>query len=252
LKSKTKIIIKYSAWTLFALFSAYIWLFLYPQILFKYKVSYRNFNVYSNEYMGNQIPAIIDTAIIKLKVSEIYDSTVTQKIFFINESFYCTMTFPYYKKRSAFHEYLINNSMIVRPPFNNSNHDLISPGYDNILARSITHEVIHSMECKRLGFWKAVKSPDWKIEGYAYFIQYHEKVVEGNHLKSTFLLPYYRNRKVKEFSNSYGSYALLVGFLLMNKHMTFDQLMMDNVTREQALNQLEESVQLHEPNEPKT
>lgn len=240
MRMKVKKAIKYSAWTLLALFSIYVYLFLYPQILFKYKISYRNFNVYSNENMDDRIPAIIDTAINKLKVSEIYDSMVTQKVFFINQSLYCTMTFPYYKERSAFHEFLINNTMIVRPPFNISNPDVVSRSYDNSLARSITHEVIHSMQCHRLGFWKAIKAPEWKIEGYAYFIQYNDKVVKNNHLRHDYVKMYYQYIREKAFSNSYSSYALLVGFLLVEKHLNFDQLMINDVTSEKTLNDLEQ------------
>src|SRR5688572_21073130 len=64
---------------------------LYPQPLFANEMEYRQFNVYSNEKISDEIKPILDSALSLVKKSELYDATYKVDIFLAYNSFFNTV-----------------------------------------------------------------------------------------------------------------------------------------------------------------
>src|ERR1700704_1502856 len=60
---------------------------LYPQPLFANKVEYRQFKVYSNDKIGDEIKPILDSALSLVEKSELYDSSYKADIFLAYNTF---------------------------------------------------------------------------------------------------------------------------------------------------------------------
>lgn len=64
---------------------------LYPQPLFANKIEYRQFNIYSNDKIGEEIKPILDSALLMLQKSELYDADYKVDIFFAYHLFLSTV-----------------------------------------------------------------------------------------------------------------------------------------------------------------
>lgn len=204
------------------LFLAY--LLCWPQLLFSHKVEYRNFSIYSNDEIDNRIQPIIDTSIKCLKTSEIYDSTIHQRLFLIQNSFYYTLTQAYSRSRAGFHQFLFNNSMIVPAIDLDKGTMLFADDHIQKLYQTIVHETIHSMQENKLGFLKIMALPRWKQEGYAFYIAKNSRIMKNGMLRK------YLPAKVRKLlykwkqPEEYWCFAIMVAFAITEKHMSFEQI----------------------------
>lgn len=223
---------------LVACLCVYVYLVLFPQVLFKEKVSYRNFNIYSNEHIDNKIFEIIDNAIVELRKSELYDSTKKQKIFFIHDSFYNRLTGDYNRNQLGYHEFFINNTMIV-PKVDVKENTLIGiDGRLHVLAATIVHETIHSFQENRYGFFKVLRTPEWKLEGYAFYIARSSKVMNNGHLSVEYARQCLNDVSKYQTRKGYWLYGFMTGYLLTEKGITLDELMNDSVKYQATLDEL--------------
>jgi hypothetical protein len=68
--------------TFFAgIFTAYLLTIVFPQYLFAHDISYKNFRVYSNQPLDENIERVLDLTEAKLEKSPIYDKELTERIF---------------------------------------------------------------------------------------------------------------------------------------------------------------------------
>src|SRR5690349_19531869 len=73
-------------YTLMGLALAYGLTLIFPQYLFAYQVSHKNFKVYARQPLDENINRVLDAAEARLVKSSIYDPAATEKIF-ISDSF---------------------------------------------------------------------------------------------------------------------------------------------------------------------
>lgn len=224
--------------TFFVCFGIYVYLILFPQVLYKNNISYRNFSIYSNDQIDENIHSIIDNCIVQLKTSEIYDSTVAQKVFFIQNSFYMTLTKTFSKERSGYHVFLINNTMIVPKVNTRQNTITYEDGRVRNLAQTIIHETVHSLQERKFGFWHVIKIPEWKLEGYAYYITKTPEIINNNHLNYKFIRHNLEDIVNHSTHKHYWVYGVLTAYLLNEKHCTVDQFFSESITQETAVKEV--------------
>ena len=229
---KIKIIIKYFFRLCLLLIGVYIYLILFPQVLFSNTIAYRNFKIYANEKIDDKIYEIIDNVIVQLQTSAIYDSTVHQKVFFIEGSFYEKMTKYFSIERAGYHEFLVNNSMVVPKVDVKNNSITYSDGRVRNLAQTIIHESVHTLQEKKLGFWRVIKVPEWKIEGYAFYIAKTNLILNNGRLSYQYVKSNFADLKNHSNHKHYWMYGIMTGYVLNEKHLSFDQFMSDDVTEE--------------------
>ncbi len=201
-------------------------------------MDYRNFSIYSNNAIDKNINWILDNCIVQLKTSEIYDSTVHQKIFFIDDSFYYQMTKSFSKERCGYHEFLVNNSMVVPKVDVRNNTITFLDGKARNLAQTMIHETIHSMQEKKLGFWKVIEQPEWKIEGYAFYIAKNNLIINNGHISYKYVRHNLEDLSNHSMRKHYWMYGVLTGYLLNEKHLTFEQFMADDVQETATVNEV--------------
>jgi hypothetical protein len=235
---RLKSIFKYFLSLCLLLIGIYIYLILFPQILFSNKIEYKNFKIYSNDKIDDNINVIIDNVIVQLKTSSIYDSTVPQKVFFIDNSFYYTMTKFYNKERAGFHEFLVNNSMVVPQVDVKDNTITYSDGKVRNLAQTIIHETVHSMQENKLGFWRVIKIPEWKIEGYAFYIAKTNLILNNGHLSYQYVRKNLEDLGKHSNHKHYWMYGVMTGYILNEKNFTFDQFISDNVKEDETVKEV--------------
>lgn len=236
---KTKTVFKYMGGVCITIMGIYIYLILFPQVLFSNKISYRNFKIYSNNKIDDKIYKIIDNSIVQLKTCEIYDSTVLQKVFFMEGSFYFTLTRAFSKERAGFHEFLVNNTMVV-PKVDEKNNALIyHDGKVCNLAQTIIHETVHSLQESKLGFWRVMKIPEWKMEGYAFYIAKTDLILNNGHLSNKYVRDNIEDLiKHPSSSKHYWMDAVMTGYLLNERHLNFEQFMADDVKEDSTAKEI--------------
>jgi hypothetical protein len=169
----------------FALFSAYLALLIYPGVLFANSVEYNNLEVYSEDDLSAVGPILenIDRA---LTTSEINDPTINHKIFFghNNAAFKgiqgvrnallarvvgrgceasCNISLPPYISHSmTFYLPVIETNSLAHPDG--------SSRVNQNLSRTLTHEVVHTLMMAELGLQRIARTPMWKQEGYGDYV----------------------------------------------------------------------------------
>src|SRR5687768_4294982 len=85
---------------------------LYPQPLFAHKAEYKQFNIYSNEKISDEIRPILDSSISLVKMSELYDSTYQVDIFLSYNTFFNRLDDKVFGSAQAARQ--IDNNMVVK------------------------------------------------------------------------------------------------------------------------------------------
>lgn len=154
------------------IFTAYLLTIVFPQYLFAHEISYKNFRVYSNQPLDENIERVLDLTEAKLEKSPIYDKELTERIF-ICDSF-ALYTFLSPTSRKAFANTLpsIGN---IRVGMIDASRDLVFRNDQSDNQRSlsgvIAHEVTHNLIRKKFGLINSFTSlPNWKDEGYCEYV----------------------------------------------------------------------------------
>src|SRR5881392_3653300 len=89
-----------------------ITIILYPQPLFANKVAYKQFKVYSNDKVGDEIKPILDSALSLVERSELYDPNYKMDIFLAYNSFFNKVDEKIFGREQAARA--IDNNLVIK------------------------------------------------------------------------------------------------------------------------------------------
>jgi hypothetical protein len=220
---------------------------LFPQRLFANKMEYKNFTVYSNEKIGNDIKIVLDSAMNLVKKSEIYDSNYKYNIILCYNSFYNKLDDKLFGEGPTARSRL--NDVIIKVRIEPKN-NLAFPTFHKTCEESLTcllaHEMTHCLQANKYGIIKfnPFKHPElWKLEGYPeYVARKTELLNRGYSLTSE--IERYVNLESKatdiwilaadeggcEVPNYYYKGMLMIEYLIDFKHLPYDKILNDSVS----------------------
>jgi hypothetical protein len=220
---------------------------LYPQPLFANKVAYRQFNVYSNEKMGDEIKPVLDSAISLVRSSELYDSAYTVDVFLSYKTFFNKLDdkiFGYGPTARA-----IDNNLVVKVAVDVSK-NLVYTTFpkpcEQPFAYVIAHEMTHCLQMHKYGILKfsPFKHPAmWKLEGYPEYVARQEvSNPPGNLKKEIHQFIDLKSRQATgwisveggcEAPEYYYKGRLMMAYLINVRHLTYDQILKDKRSDEE-------------------
>ena len=154
--------------------AAFVFLLVYPQVLFAHEVRYKNFTVYSRQPLDQNIYTVLDKVEAQLATSPINDPGVQPKIFLTNSQRLYSLLSLYIGWNSFGRGYpllptsnvFINEADVAR--------DLVfrkaATGNQRSLSGVISHEITHLLIRRKVGYVKNITIPSWKKEGYAEYV----------------------------------------------------------------------------------
>ncbi|HUL44045.1 MAG TPA: hypothetical protein VLY03_06770 [Bacteroidota bacterium] len=221
------------------LLAIYLSFIVYPNVLFGHTLKYGHFNVHSTTAFGNNIQTILDDAEKRLSASEIYNQNFTQDIYLCNGYTLYSFLAPMSRKAFACNYPFINTIFIAHSDIekNEAYKYDEQDNYVRQLSQLIAHETTHTLIEKRLGFWKYRVLTTWKNEGYCEYIGYNS--VDALKDARQFLATHKEDNSGRAV---YHKYYYAVTFLKEAEKMTFDDIIKTDVTFDQVLNQIEQTV----------
>lgn len=220
---------------------------LFPQHLFANKLVYKNFIVYSNEKIENDIKIVLDNAMNLVKQSEIYDSNYKYNIILCYNSFYNKLDSKLFGEGPTARSRI--NDVIIKVRIEPKN-NLAFPTFHNACEENLTcllaHEMTHCLQVNKYGIIKfnPFKYPElWKLEGYPeYVARKAELSKKGYSLTSE--IERYVNLKSKakdiwisaaddsgcEVPNYYYRGFLMIEYLMDIKHFSYSKILNDTVS----------------------
>ena len=169
---KTNRVFKVFRYGVSVIFAAYFLTLVFPQYLFAYEVSHKNFKVYARQPIDENINRVLDSANERLQTSPLYDGETKEKIFISDGFGFYFFLSPISPKSFAntlpgIGVVRINKSDIAADlVFRNADADNQRP-----LSGVIAHEVTHNLIRKRFGLINSLTSlPNWKDEGYCEYV----------------------------------------------------------------------------------
>lgn len=230
--------------TLIALVFIFIAIIFYPQAYyFKDKIEYKNFQVYYDTKVPNSIYSILDEVDGLIRQSDCYDPALKFKIFLRSDANkYNLFPFQFPNRGSGQAISLIKNIFLYQSNCATNiayNH----LGHERKLSSVLAHELIHVLvenkwflRSKMAYLDKNSQSPFgslWKEEGYAEYIAGSLPITldEGLKILKGEISPKY----APHFE--YFKYWFAVRHLILNKQMTFEEILyaklnLDNVLQE--------------------
>lgn len=225
-KSKLYRIIRYAFLTLAA---SYLLLLSFPQLIFAHEVSYKNFTVYSQQPLDQNVYAMLDKVEQRIATSPLNTADVKPKIFLTNSQRLYSLLSLYIGGNSFGKGYpLLPNSNIF---INESDldQDLVfrkAPTYNQrSLSGVVSHEVTHFLIKNRFGYLKNVMLPVWKREGYC------EYIAGGSTLDYETGLRMWKANPNDGTGYQYFKYYMLVRYLLEDEKLTVDELFTRDIDR---------------------
>jgi len=167
---KTNKTCKAVSYSMMTILGVYCLLLIFPQFLFAHEVSYKNFNVYSRQNLGENINKVLDSAEARLTKSPIYNKDLPENILIADtHGLYKFLTV----KGDSFGSTIpvIGHSRLNKSDIEN---DLVLRDTPTLNKRSlsgvIAHETMHNQLREYFGLAKYFKIPRWKDEGYCEYI----------------------------------------------------------------------------------
>ena len=232
-KSKAYRIFRY---TVLLVVAAFVFLLVYPQVLFAHHVQYKNFTVYSREPLDQNLYPVLDKVEAQLAASPINDPAVHPKIFLTNSqrlysflSLYIGQNsfakgFPLLPTTNVF----VNETDLARDRVLRK----APSGNQRNLSGVLAHEITHFHVRSRFGYVKNVWAPAWKREGYA------EYVAGGSTLDHDTGVRLWKANPNNGTGYQYFKYYMMVKYVLETEKLTVDELF----TRDIDAAQLEQKV----------
>lgn len=212
-----------------------------PAITYANKTERNHYNIYRNQALPSSFMQSLDSATTLLQTSELYNNHYKLDICLNDGAIYPQLIETLCGQAFARGFY---NKVVVNGNVNYQNSTVVLNGYNWQLTQLLTHEIIHCLQFKKLGFWHSnpiVNIPNWKWEGYAEYIA-RQKTEQKNLADNITLLQHSDAKKwAIHLSDStiapreYFHYLTLVQYCLKVRKMTFNQLLVDT-TSEQTVN----------------
>lgn len=154
--------------------AAFVFLLVYPQVLFAHEVRYKNFTVYSRQPLDQNLYAVLDKVEAQLSKSPINDTSVHPKIFLTNSQKLYSVLGLYLGSNSFGKAYPLLPTSNVFINETDVSRDLVfrkaETGNQRSLSGVLAHEITHLHIRKKFGYIKNFTMPAWKKEGYAEYI----------------------------------------------------------------------------------
>jgi len=214
---------------------AFIVFVFFPNLtIFRNHINYKQFSVFADDNINENIFNILDHVYQQISSSEIYDNSLKYKIFissnFKNYQLFC----PNLKSAFAATYPIINNIFVSKTDIEN---DLVFRDATEDDQRSLTsvisHEVTHKLIEKAIGSKANKKLPDWKKEGYCEYISGEEYLDIRAAVNKI-----YTNANSFSPKFNYLKYRTLVSYLLDIKEISFKEL----IETEFDMNLLQEEI----------
>jgi len=215
---------------IFLLGIVYLILILFPSIQFNNRIRYKNCIVYSDRNIDSNIKAILDSALMRINKSDLYDSTIHFKIFLCNDLWRFSF-FAFAKSNAGAITHTHTTGNIFIRPSNIAENKVLPPGSwkfakppyslaDRPLSYFIAHEMTHRILMNytgRLNF----NTPLWINEGYADFIAKGEQF---NFFENLELLKQHAP-ELDPNQGLYRNFHLHIYFLLRYKNYSIENIL---------------------------
>lgn len=199
---------------------AYGLLMFFPGVLFAYRASYRNFEVYSDTPIGPGLSAVLDVAASRLAASGLDDLGMTHRLFLCADPFRRTLLSP--RSGGAFgstspitgHTILNRADVAADRVMRDASTNNVRP-----LSAVVAHERTHALLTRRFGVWDSFRMPNWKQEGICEYVAGHPSfpVDEGRRLIR-------EGRDGDSHSFRYVRAYLMVKYLVEVEGLTLDEV----------------------------
>lgn len=211
----------------------------YPQAYyFNDKIVYKNFHVYYDKKIPDQIYATLDTVDQLIRKSDFYDPNVQFKIFLRSDADnYNVLPFQFPDRGSGCAVSVIKNVFLYRSDCaTNTSYNHV--GHMRTLSSVLAHELMHVLVENKMFLKSKMAYFDqfgsfWKEEGYAEYIagDLPIKLDEGLKILNNQALPKYA------WHFEYFKYWLAVRYLILEKHMTFEEILDTQLKLDDVLNE---------------
>lgn len=235
---------------LLALAFSFTAIIFYPQAYyFTDKIEYKNFVVYSDTKIPDQIYSILDEVDLLIRDSDCYDRHLKFKIFLRSDvNKYNLFPFQFPDKASGQTIPLIKNVFVYKSDcITNTSYNHL--GHVRTLSSVLAHELTHVLVENKWFFkskWEffdkdsLLKFGLWKEEGYA------EYVAGGSSIPFDEGLKMLNNETALGYAPhfEYFKYWLAVRYLILKKHMTFEEILCAKLKLDDVLQEAKHDLSL--------
>ena len=219
---------------------------LFPERLFANKMKYKEFTVYSNDKIHDNIKFVLDKARTLVTKSELYDSGYKYDIILCYNSFYNKIDDKLLGIGPTARA-ILNNVIIkvrINPKSNLAFHTFHKACQVN-LTELLAHEMIHCLQANKYGIIKfnPFKHPEfWKLEGYPEYISKQTQLSSKDYSLISDI-DRYVNLKTKandiwilaeeggcEIPDYYYKGRLMIQYLMEIKHLSYDKILNDTLS----------------------
>ena len=214
-----------------------------PILTYANSTTYGNYKIFHTEAFDTALTIRLDEASELLKKSEIYNAKLKIDICLNDGSKYPTLI---KKLRGQAFAWGFYNKVVLQGKANYKDNYVELNGYRWNLTQLLTHEIVHCLQYRKLGFWKSNpigKIPSWKWEGYPEYVA-RQNIGQKNLLQNIAHLIEVEKKDINgwsiPFSDStiapkeYYHYWLLLQYCLDIKKMTYEQVLKDT-TKEKVI-----------------
>lgn len=224
--------LKIKPWEWIAVLAAasYTGILVFPYLLFPYKITYKSYQVYSDAPIPGGINKVLEETDAAIKRSELYDPAGHYRVFisggFLRYGFLASI----HRKAYALTYPLTQNIFLSKTDL--SANIVYARGNNNTRRASdvLAHEITHVMINKKLGFFRTIRLPSWKEEGYCDYIANSSSF---NCEQGMVLMG--KDQSAASNSFKYFKYRVLIHHLITSKKLRFQQI----IDRKFALTELE-------------
>lgn len=217
----------------------YLGLLLYPNLLFSYHHTFKNFNIYSDQKIPIEIDRVLTDVLRRLKKSELYENTDTFSIYFCNSRWRLSLLTRNSNVGGFVNQGLSNNVFIRESKIEKNK--IVSPtkGQEIALVEErplsyfIAHEITHSLQTK-IDRFMHITTPKYIVEGYADYIgkdssfDFHKNLNNFNNNHIT----------MNPATGLYNKYHLMIAYLMDIKGLTFQEIVKQKRSLREVENEL--------------
>lgn len=222
-------ILKRTALSILALGLSYLFMLLFPALLFAHEIEYRQCKIYSDKTIDCKIFEIIDSSITRVSKSELYDTSQHFRLFICNDLWRFWIFTQGNTLAGGVAQYNFTRDIFFRP-CDIPNNKIIPPKEwyfadnpftfkDRPLIYYFSHEITHIMQSRYTGrgSWRY---PTWLTEGYADYIG------KGGNFNFQDNLRLWHNKapELDPTKGLYRLYHLKVSYLLDDKGKTLKDI----------------------------
>ena len=201
----------------------YLAILINPSFLFANNYQYKNFQVYSDQTISENIDNVIDDAIKRLQQTELFDQTDKLQVYICNDHW----RFKFFTRNGnagGVVNFLFSPNIFIRES-NIDKNEIVPPGgwmytpKERPLSYFIAHEAVHSLQRKYNPFLQ-LTTPSYILEGYADYIakkpDFNYDAYKKMYLENDFVM----NPK----NGQYHKYHFYISYLIDKKGYDFERI----------------------------